>query len=55
MLQGELGADGTKGDRGEPGMTVSAALQATHTYTHTHRHRFDSSLVFPVFISNPGG
>lgn len=36
MLQGELGPDGAKGDRGEPGMTVSARSEDAETKQHTH-------------------
>lgn len=37
MLQGEMGPDGIKGDRGEPGMTVSgwSLPQALHTLIHS--------------------
>lgn len=69
MLQGELGPDGAKGDRGEPGMTVSARAlpwgsiwRCWHLTAHARTYAVDIRVVFvsllcsaPLFISNSGG
>lgn len=48
MLQGEMGADGVKGERGEPGMTVSGdPLGPPHSDT-----RFPGEEQFCISLSS---
>lgn len=44
VLQGEMGPDGAKGERGEPGMTVSAWQSHTTTTTTTTQQNKDATM-----------